>query len=99
MRLYVVVQAALSTGAKLAQVLHTGVALSLEHPDVFERWGNERIVVLHDEDLPSIAERLEAAGHRLARWHEPDAPHHGALTAIAVEGAARPDLSTLALER
>lgn len=97
MKLYVVVWSALSHGLRAAQACHAMRAFGAQYPVLERYWFEEHnnIVILQHEDIPSLAERLEAAGLRLARFHEPDLDN--ALTAICVEPAAERLLSSVRL--
>ena len=97
MRLYIVLEKALDAGLKMAQAVHAGFLFDEEHRELRHQWYTEsnNIVVLEREDLPSLADELEAAGFRLSRFTEPDL--NGQLTAICVESAAWRKLSNLRL--
>lgn len=99
MKLYVVVAAALSNGLKAAQACHAMAAFGIHYPVLYRYWYEEHnnIVILQDEDVPSLAERLEKEGIRIARFHEPDLGNQ--LTAICVEPSASRKLSSLPLVR
>jgi len=96
-RLYIIVDRTLSAGLKMAQACHALRAFVGEHPMIDQTWHSEsnNLVVLQVEDVPTLAERLESMGIKIARFTEPDLD--GALTAIAAEPAAARHLSTLAL--
>jgi peptidyl-tRNA hydrolase len=99
-RLYVVVRADLSPGEQLAQSCHALRAFVAQHPETDARWFAEsnNLVVLKAKDEPSLSElsRLAARrGLRAACFREPD--YDDALTAIALEPAAKPLLRRYAL--
>lgn len=97
MRLYVIVQKALSTGLKIAQACHALAAFGELYRKPYETWYREsnNIVVLEHEDIPGKAELLEQLGFQVARFHEPDLDNE--LTAICVEPSAWKQLSNLRL--
>ena len=96
-KLYVIVDRALKTGAKIAQACHTLFAFSVEHPDEAKAWhaDSNNLVVLHIDGLADLAGSLEAAGYKTSRFYEPDLG--GQLTGVAVEPAAWRSLSRLQL--
>lgn len=98
-RLYIVVSSALSAGLKAAQACHATVAFTQSWPELARAWseGSNNLVVLEAADLPPLADRLEAAGLRVVRFHEPDLAD--ALTAFVAEPAAARRLSSLPLAR
>lgn len=98
MKLYVIVEAALSAGAKAAQAIHAFRAFVEAHPEIEQRWFLEsnRIVVLQTVDVPTLAEKLSALGLNIARFTDEDLAR---LTAIAAEPAAERYLSSLPLVR
>ncbi len=97
MRLFVILNTALDTGLKMAQAIHAFRAFVGDYPHLEEYWHREHnnIVVLQDDDLPSLAGRLEEAGFRLSRFHEPDRDNE--LTGLCVEPAAWKQVSSLPL--
>ena len=99
MKLYIVVEKALSAGLKCAQGIHAAFAFDQDYPALRQEWFTQHnnIVVLQAEDIPSLADRLEEAGFKLSRFTEPDLDDQ--LTAVAVEPAAWKQLSSLALVR
>jgi hypothetical protein len=99
MKLYIVVAAALSVGLKAAQACHAMRAFTAAYPHLDAYWFHEHnnIVVLEHHDVPSLADALEGAGLRLARFHEPDLDDE--LTAICAEPAAWRELSNVRLMR
>jgi len=96
-KLYVIVDSALSPGMAAAQAVHAAFAFALAWPDLTSQWqgSSNNIVVLQEADLGARADALEAEGLRLVRFHEPDLKD--ALTAICVEPEARRALSSLRL--
>lgn len=99
MKLYIVVHAALSVGMKIAQGCHALRAFVEAQPALDREWFTtaNNIVVLQNDDIPSLAERLKAAGFIVAAFHEPDLDDQ--MTAIAVEPSAWRLLSSLPLAR
>lgn len=99
MKLYVIVQTVLDAGLKAAQAIHAFRAFQDDHPEVEADWhaNANNIVVLQADELPSLADQLEARGFRLARFHEPDLDDQ--LTAVCVEPNAWRQLSSLPLAR
>lgn len=97
MKLYIVVLSALGHGLKAAQACHAVCAFGAAYPHIYEFWYHEsnNIVVLQEDDVPSLADRLEKEGLRVARFHEPDLD--GALTAICIEPNGQRFLSSLPL--
>jgi hypothetical protein len=97
MRLFVIVNAALDAGLKAAQAIHAFRSFCGEYPHIEQYWHHEsnNIVVLQDDDIPSLAERLEKKGFRLSRFTEPDRDDE--LTAICAEPGAWKQLSNLPL--
>jgi len=96
MKLYIIVQKALSTGLKCAQACHAMHAFTQAYPDITREWEtSNNVVVLEHEDMPGLAATLEEMGFALARFHEPDRADE--LTAICVEPSARPRLAKLPL--
>jgi hypothetical protein len=72
--------------------VHAALDFSLSHFAVVDDWhaASNTLVVLATPDelaLGRLCFDAEAAGFRLARFHEPDLD--GALTAVALEPAAR----------
>ena len=99
MKLFVVVDKTLTTGLKAAQGIHAAFAFAREYPVLSTYWQQEHnnIVVLESDALVVLAARLEAAGFRLSRFHEPDLD--GQLTALCIEPGAAKMLSNLPLAR
>lgn len=99
MKLFVIVQSALSAGLKIAQALHAFRQFVESYPHLEGYWFKEHnnIVVLQSEDLSSLAERLETEGFRISKFCEPDL--NDTLTAICVEPAASKRLSNMPLAR
>ena len=97
MKLYIVVKKTLNAGLKAAQAIHAFRQFVGEYPILESYWHAEHnnIVVLHEDDLLGLEERLRAAGYRVSAFHEPDLD--GELTAICVEPAAWRVLSSLPL--
>lgn len=96
MKLYLVVQAALSNGMKCAQACHALHAFTRAFPEETARWeADSNIVVLEDPRPDAWATALEARGLRVARFQEPDLDN--AVTAICAEPAARRALRDLPL--
>ena len=86
-RLYTIVPADLSTGAKIAQTGHGVGAFFAMDPERAQAWQNgaRNIVCLQAPDLPAIAERLMAEGCQVARFTEPDLDDR--LTCLTVSDA------------
>jgi hypothetical protein len=97
MKLYIVLEKALASGLKIAQACHALRAFTGEYPHLDQYWFHEsnNIVVLQQDDIPSLADKLEEKGYRLSRFFEPDLDNE--LTAICVEPAAWKQLSNLPL--
>lgn len=87
-KLYIVVLRALSTGLKIAQACHALRAFTDQHADIDADWyaTSNNIVVLQADDLPTLADRMDALGLAVARFHEPDRDDE--LTALCVEPGA-----------
>jgi len=98
-KLYVILERALDAGLKMAQAIHTFKVFAVEHPDLEQWWYTEsnNIVVLQDDDVLSLANRLEEMGFRVSRFREPDLDDQ--MTGICVEPRAWRHLSTLQLAR
>ena len=81
-KLYIIVSAALGAGLKCAQACHALRSFVAEHSEIEREWhdNHNNIVVLQHDDVSSLAERLEAQGFKLSRFHEPDLNNE--LTAI-----------------
>jgi hypothetical protein len=96
-KLYVILERALDAGLKMAQAIHTFKTFQVEHPDVESQWyvDSNNIVVLHDDDVPSLANQLEEMGFRVSRFREPDLDDQ--MTGVCVEPGAWKHLSTLQL--
>lgn len=97
MKLFVVVKKTLAAGLYAAQAIHAFRAFVGEYPVLEAFWHEEHnnIVVLQDDDIEGLVERLRAAGFRLSTFREPDLDNE--LTAICVEPNARRALSNLSL--
>jgi len=97
MKLYIILNKALDAGLKMAQACHALRTFIDEYPEQDQDWhaNSNNIVVLHHEDLPGEAERLERLGLGLSRFHEPDLDDE--LTAICVEPNDGRHLSNLQL--
>jgi len=97
MKLFIVLEKALDAGLKMAQTAHAVVQFGYEYPEIKHHWYTEsnNIVVLHEDDLPSLADELEKMGYSLSRFTEPDLDDQ--LTAICVEPAAKKALCKLEL--
>lgn len=96
MKLYIIVKQSLSTGLKCAQACHAMHAFTQAYPDLTEAWEpSNNVVVLQEEDVQGLAQRLEHEGFTLIRFHEPDMDD--TLTAICVEPSARKSLARLKL--
>jgi len=69
----------------------------IEHHDVENQLYSDsnNIVVLHEDDVPSLADNLEELGFRVSRFREPDLDDQ--LTGVCVEPRAWRHLSTLQL--
>ena len=62
MKLYIIVQKALSTGLKCAQACHAMHAFTQAYPDITREWEtSNNVVVLEHEDMPGLAATLEEA--------------------------------------
>ena len=87
-RLYVVVDANLPSGLKMAQACHALRAFVAEHPDVERQWfeKSNNLVILEHPELASASDELESGGFTLTRFHEPDLKDE--LTAVCVEPRA-----------
>jgi hypothetical protein len=96
-RLYVILDANLSPGLKMAQGIHAAKLFERGYPELEQQWYEEsnNIVVLEHEDLDDIARELEQLGYKLSRFHEPDLDDQ--LTAICVEPKAWRLLSSIKL--
>lgn len=96
-KLYVIVKNTLSAGLKAAQAVHAARAFAAVYPDLEKSWFevSNNVVVLEHDNLDDLANRLDAHGLALARFHEPDRDNE--LTAICVEPEARKSVSRLAL--
>lgn len=97
-RLYVVVDATLPPGLKIAQSAHALAAFESEHPETYRDWHDtsNNLVVLQTLDLEELGGGLmERHGFKVSFFHEPDL--NDRLTAIAVEPRAWKKLSNLRL--
>jgi len=99
MKLYVIVHAALSLGLKCAQACHALRQFIEVAPGIDRDWfaSSNNIVVLQNDDIPSLSERLKQAGFVVAEFYEPDLDDR--MTAICVEPGAGRLLSSLPLAR
>lgn len=97
MKLFLVVDRALSAGMKAAQACHAMAAWHLAHPEWTRSWmaQSNTLVVLQHPDLPALDAQLEARGYTRVRVEEPDLD--GQLTALCVEPGARRELAKLEL--
>ena len=88
MKLYVIVKKTLAAGLMAAQAIHAFRAFVGEYPVLERYWHEEHnnIVVLHENDLEGLKQRLAESGYRLSEFRETDLG--GELTAICVEPAA-----------
>lgn len=98
-KLFVVADAALPAGLKIAQTGHALVAWAIAHPEETRRWHRESnyLVCLQAPDLAAVIEKLDRKGVRYVPFREPDL--NDQLTAIAVEPAGGQWLSHLRLAR
>jgi peptidyl-tRNA hydrolase len=97
MKLYIVVDRALSAGMKAAQACHAMAAWHLCHPEWTREWMNasNTLVVLQHPELPTLDALLAERGLARVRVEEPDLD--GRLTALCVEPGARKALAGLEL--
>lgn len=97
MKLYIVVRDSLRSGLAAAQAIHAAFLFGEQFPHLKDYWYKEHnnIVVLQHDDIDALADRLEAAGFRLSRFHEPDLDNQ--LTSICVEPGAWRALSSIKL--
>ena len=88
-KLYIIVDATLEPGLKMAQACHALRDHVAHFPEHNEAWYAEsnNLVVLEVEDLAGQADELEGRDYEVARFFEPDLDDQ--LTAIAVLGAER----------
>lgn len=96
-KLYIIVRNDLPPGLQIAQSCHAQREFSKGHPDVLRDW-EENLVVLqvaNEKDLRSLEMELRENSLSVSVFEEPDLD--GSKTAIAVEGAAKPLLSSLGL--
>jgi hypothetical protein len=96
-KLYIVVRDSLKPGLAAAQAIHAAFLFGEQYPHLKDYWYKEHnnIVVLQNDDVAALAVRLEEAGFRLSRFHEPDLDNQ--LTAICVEPEAWRMLSSVKL--
>ena len=97
MRLYVIVQKALSTGLKIAQACHALRQFTEAYPEIDRTWfeHSNNIVILEHDDLLGKSQLLKELGFAVAEFREPDL--NDELTAICVEPSAGKRLSNLKL--
>lgn len=97
MKLFLVVDRALSAGMKAAQACHAMAAWQLAHPEWTRDWmeRSNTLVVLQHPDLPTLDAQLVGHGYTRVRVEEPDLD--GQLTALCVEPGARRELAKLEL--
>jgi hypothetical protein len=99
-KLYVVVDAALSSGLKIPQAIHAAFTFWNQYPEIAQLWytDSNNIVVLEDENLGSLVlDVLDQEDNPLAVsfFHEPDLGNK--LTSICVEPRGWKKLSNLRL--
>lgn len=96
-KLYVVVDAALRAGLKMAQGIHAFQAFADAHPDIHHDWfvTSNNIVVLETDELEMWAKKMGELGLSHATFTEPDLDDQ--LTALCAEPAARRHLRRLQL--
>jgi peptidyl-tRNA hydrolase len=97
---YIVIRSDLPAGAQATQACHVAFAFGLAFTDSVREWnaGSNNLVLLHVPDeawLDALAQRCEAAGVAVSRFHEPDFGE--ALTAIALGAGAKRLVSSLPL--
>jgi hypothetical protein len=90
----------LPPGAQICQAVHAALAFAVVHRDLVDDWyavSNTLVVLITSDELSLgwLRADAEAAGLRAVGFHEPDMD--GALTAVALEPAARRLLSHLPL--
>lgn len=96
MKLYLIVDATLSSGLKAAQAVHAFHAFVRKHPTQVAAWEPENnVVVLQSTTLADLARRLEREGLAFSVFHEPDLK--GQLTALCVEPRGKRCVRTLPL--
>ena len=85
MKFYIVLRSSLYAGLMAAQACHAMRAFIGEYPHIEAEWhaASNNIAILEHVEPETIAQRMEAAGYRVSRFHEPD--RGGELTAIAIE--------------
>ena len=99
-RLYLVTRSDLPPATQACQLAHAAFDFAVLQPDVVQDWhaSSNTLVLLAVADEPALAELYvdaKARGLRAIRFHEPDLGD--ALTAIALEPAARKLLTRLPL--
>lgn len=96
-KLFVIVDARLRSGLKMAQACHAMRLFADEHAELERRWYTEssNIVILEHDELVGIARDLGSLGYAISHFHEPDLDD--ALTAVCVEPRAGRHLSTMKL--
>jgi hypothetical protein len=97
-KLFVVVDATLSSGLKTAQAVHAAIKFWNEFPTIARPWYTEsnNVVVLEDDDLGSLVQNIwHKEDCAISFFQEPDLDDN--LTAICVEPKAWRQLSNLRL--
>ncbi len=88
----------LPPGTQCCQAVHAAIEFALAHPSLVHDWHGDSntLAILAVPDEPALAWLCQdaiSAGLRHTRFHEPDLS--GALTALALEPAAKPLLRHL----
>lgn len=99
-KLYIVLRADLSPGAKLAQAVHASDEFKAAHPELHRAWytGANNVAILEAPDEVALERLLDRAGRAalpLAPCREPDLDD--SLTAVAIGDAAAKLVSSLPL--
>jgi len=99
-KLYIVTRADLRPGMRAAQSCHALSLYAKEHPEDYARWmkGSNNLVVLevdNEDKLVHLAWVAKQWDVLVSRFREPDLDH--ALTAIALDGDAKPIVSNIRL--
>ena len=99
-KLFVVVRADLEPGQQAVQSAHALVEFIAEHAETAKEWRARSnflalLSVANEVDLKDVARRALERGVRVSAFHEPDLG--GALTAIALEPAAKRVVARLPL--